>query len=139
MNRHKMVDFRAYFDDQNRLRGISVSAASGGMALVSLVAVCECGTNERVASQILNSLECRYQGMALVVDSGGVLSLAADGTAEGLMPVLRGAGYASVGLLSLDGRNEYPIVAKGREMSEAAAKVALRGMPASVVPSLVRA
>lgn len=139
MNRHNAVDFRAYFDERERLRSISVCTASGGMALVSLVAVCDCGNNEQIASQILNSLECRYQGMALAVDSGGVLSLAADGSAEGLMPVLRGAGYAEVGLLSLNGHAEYPIVGKGRAMSDAAAKTALRGMPSSVVPSLVRA
>lgn len=139
MNWHGAVDFRAYFDDQGRVRGISLCAVSGGMVLVSLVAVCECGQNEQIMAQILNSLECRYQGMSVAVDSGGVMSLSPDGHAESLVAVLRGAGYTEVGLLSLNGRAEYPIVAKGRMMTDAAAKVALRGMPSSVIPSLVRA
>lgn len=139
MNRHNVVDFRAYFDEQNQLRGLSLCAASGGLVLVSLIAVCDCAQNEKVTSQILSSLECRYQGMVFAIDSGNVMSLSASGASESLVPVLRGAGYREVGLLARDGRCENPIMGKGHAMSKAAAKSALRGMPASLTPSLVRA
>lgn len=139
MNRHSVVDFRAYFDEQNQLRGLSLCTVSGGLVLVSLIVVCDCAQNEKVTSQILSSLECRYQGMAFAVDSGGVMSLSASGVSESLVPVLRGAGYREIGVLARDGRCENPVMGKGHPMSTDAAKSALRGMPASLTPSLVRA
>lgn len=139
MSKRRMVDFRAYFDELGRLRGISLCSAACGMVMVAFISVCDCPQGDQVVSQILASLECRYQSMAIAVNAGGVWSYSSEGQpSENLMPVLRAAGFVDTGYSARNGRTTSPIVQKGRLLSDAAARVALRSMPASVVPAVQR-
>lgn len=171
------VDFRAHFDDEHRLRGLSLCVSDRGVAFVPLiVAYADYSANEATyqasiksasqatdqltdqsarksvpsgamhnqgfdtVAQILGWLECRYQGMSLLVSSEGVATV----TRSGAMPrngleVLRGEGFTNTDLAVRRGNTEFPVLQKGRVISEEAWEQAYRHMPASVMPAVVAA
>lgn len=71
MRQRGSVDLRAYFDQQNQLRGISLCLTARGVAFVPLLVACGNDASDARESMrhMLGGLECRYQGLSLVVNS----------------------------------------------------------------------
>lgn len=177
MRQRGAVDFRAHFDDEHRLRGLSLCVSDRGVAFVPLIVAyadysanqpadhaanqalgqaIDPATNQTAkknaqpdamhnqgfdtVAQILGWLECRYQGMSLLVSSEGVATV----TRSGAMPrngleVLRSEGFTSTDLVVRRGNAELPVMQKGRAISEKAWSQAYRHMPASIMPAVVTA
>lgn len=165
MRQRGSVDLRAYFDQQNQLRGISLCLTARGVAFVPLLVACgnEASDARESMRQMLGGLECRYQGLSLVVNSecaimvsGSVSSACAANAAgkkagkKGTAPdvsvvppvevqsgagVLAAEGYLGTDLAVRRGDAEFPLVRKGRGLSLADWQQAVRHMPASVMPA----